>query len=506
MSRFFIYLMIYLGAALMAFNIFGFARFAGSIRKQHSWEEGNGILYFPIALLTMFLLGYLAVGLFGKPDLIMAGILFGGSIFVFIMYRLLSGITHRIAENEQLEAKLMAAEEANAAKTSFLAGISHEMRTPMNVILGLDGMALKDPDLKQETRGYLEKIRLSARMLLGLINNILDMNRIETGSLTIQNAEFSLEDTLAQVNAVTGTLCETKGLRYEYRMPEGGGGRYIGDEVQLKHVLMSILDNAVKYTNAPGTVRLSVERVAADATTQTMLFTVEDSGVGIDSSFLPRLFEPFSQEDASSTNQFGGSGLSLAVTKNIVELMGGSIAVRSEKNVGSTFTVTLPLRCVPQDGEPEAPAAPEEAAQTPVSLEGRRVLVAEDLPENAEIVMDLLELEGIEPEHAENGRIALEMFSGHPENYYDAILMDLRMPEMDGLTATRSIRALDRPDAKTVPIIALTANAFESDVKQSLGAGMNVHLAKPTDADLLYTVLRQEIGRAARSERSTETW
>ncbi|MBR3538437.1 MAG: response regulator, partial [Eubacterium sp.] len=213
-----------------------------------------------------------------------------------------------------------------------------------------------------------------------------------------------------------------------------------------------------------------------------------DTGIGMDEEFISHVFDAFSKEDEGITNRFGGSGLGLSVTKKAVDLMGGSINVESKKGKGSSFTVTLPFRIT----EKKAPVLPQKEES---NLEGKKILIVEDLPENAEIVADLLELEGVETEHAENGQVALEMFRNRDAGYYDAILMDLRMPVMDGLTATREIRALTRPDAKTIPIIALTANAFDSDIKASLSAGMNVHLAKPTDADLLYLTLKGEIER-----------
>jgi CheY-like chemotaxis protein len=210
------------------------------------------------------------------------------------------------------------------------------------------------------------------------------------------------------------------------------------------------------------------------------------------------MFDTFAQEDASSTKRHGGSGLGLAVAKQIIDLSGGTISVNSKKNVGSVFTVTLPLE----------PAAPEKTPDAPdsagVPLAGRRVLIVEDIAENAEILADLLELEGVETEHAENGQIGLEMFSASPPGYYDAIMMDMRMPVMDGLEATRRIRALERADAKRIPIIAVTANAFESDIKASLDAGMNVHLAKPADSDMLYGTLRRQLAHAAQTERRSE--
>ena len=499
MVRWVIYGMIYLGSALMVLNIIGFVRFARYIRGLKSWSRHNSILYIPIALLVLFLLGYLAIGIFGKPNLIVASVLFGGSIFVFVMYKLLTGVTQRILESEQLEARLMASEESSRTKASFLASVSHEMRTPMNVILGLDALALKEPDLSPTVRERLEKIGQSGRYLLGLINQVLDMNRIESGSLTVQCRPFSLSDALKQVGTIVSALCEEKGLRYQEDLPEDLLGRCTGDETQLKQVLMSILDNAVKYTDAPGTVTFSAERVSGPGEPRQLRFTVRDTGVGIDREFLPRVFDTFTQEDASFSNRFGGSGLSLALARSVTELMGGSITVESEKGRGSAFFLTVPL-----------PELPEEAARAPEpseagSLEGRRVLIVEDLPENAEIVQDLLELEGVETDHAENGQAALDLLASTPEGHYDAILMDLRMPVMDGLEATRRIRAMGRSDTGTVPIIALTANAFESDVRNSLEAGMNAHLAKPADADLLYDTLRQLICPISRSERRSAT-
>ena len=479
------YVLVYLGAVLMLYNIYGFVQFARYLQKQKAWKEDAGILYLPIVLLVLFLIGYLTVAIAGNPDLVMAGILFGGSIFVFIMYKFLNSVTQRILENGRLEAELMAAEESNKAKTSFLASMSHEMRTPLNVILGMNGIAMKDPELSPDTRGRLEKVELSAQHLLGLINNMLDMNRIDAGMLAIKDDEFSLSEMLGQVNAIAYTLCEEKGLTYEAAVPEQDDCNYIGDSMQLTRVLLSIIDNAVKYTDAPGTVRFGVERTADEGMLQKISFTVADTGIGMDEEFLSKIFGAFAQEDASSTSRFGGTGLSLAIAKNIAEFMGGTITVESKKGVGTTFTVVVKLMRV---GLKQAPGA-QDGQDAPVSLDGLRVLIVEDLPENAEIVADLLELEGVETEHAENGQIALDMIETSPEAYYDAVLMDLRMPVMDGLEATRRIRAMDRADAKALPIVALTANAAEEDVKQSLEAGMNVHLAKPADAEKLYETL-----------------
>ena len=489
--------LIFLGSALMVYNICGFVRYARDIRGKEKWGSEMRILHVPIILLVLFLLGYLAVGLFGNPDLIMAGILFGGSIFVFIIYRLIDRITQRIMESEHLEAELMASEESSRAKNSFLASMSHEMRTPMNVILGLDSLALKNPDLSGGTRDQLEKIGQSGRHLLGLINNMLDLQRIEAGELAVRQDTFRLGDLIDQINAISETLCEEKGLQYHVSISDGTDGWYRGDSLLLKQVLLNLLENAVKFTDAPGSVGFTAERLPAEDDKALLRFSVTDSGIGIKPDFLPKVFDLFSQEDTSFTNRFGGSGVGLAVAKTDTELMGGRIAVESRPNIGSTFTVTLPLT-------PFAPEeTPSETDLAEIHLDGKRILITEDIPENAEIAADLLELEGAETEHAENGQAAFEMFQKSAPYYYDAILMDLRMPMMDGYEATRSIRALPREDAATVPIIALTANASDSDIRRSIESGMNAHLVKPIDADLLYMTLTKWIRASGEREGKT---
>jgi len=483
--------MVYLGSALMVYNIIGFVRFARYVRGMKSWNHGDHILNLPILLLVCFLLGYLMVGLFGKPDIVISSILLGGSFFVFAMYRLLNNIVQKVVESEHLEAELMAAEEASRAKSSFLASISHEMRTPMNVILGMDTLALKNKDLPAETRDQLEKIGHNAQHLSRLINDILDMQQLESGKLTIHAESFSLKEALEQVNAVMEKTCEEKGLEYRTSFAECAARDYTGDVDHLKQALMCLLENAVKFTDAPGTVRLSVDCSKKEGVCSALRFTVSDTGIGIDEAFLPRVMEPFTQEDASFTNRFGGSGMGLAVANNIITRMGGSIIAASRKGEGSTFTVTLPLTPTGPGGTAcggNCDCCGGEAAQ-PAALAGHRVLVVDDLPENAEIVADLLELEDVESERAGDGQAAVEMVSQSDEYHYDAIVMDLRMPVMDGMEAARRIRALDREDAKTIPIIALTANGSDIDRQHSLEAGMNEHLVKPVDADKLYAAL-----------------
>lgn len=506
--EFFFSSLVYLGSLLMVYNIVGFVRFARRIRSLKNWGGKNRILYIPIVLLVLFLIGYLTVGFFGEADLVIAGILFGGSVFVFVMYRMLDSITDRILENEKMEAQLIAVEEVSRAKSAFLASMSHEMRTPMNMILGLDTLALKNPDLPDETRDQLVKIGVSARHLAELIENILIFQQKEDGADAKKEERFSLKETLDEICTQVSYLCEQKGLDFQFSFSKCANRDYAGDKTALKRALMCILDNAVKFTDAPGTVRFCVMYEQERGAYTCVRFVIADTGIGIDDEFLSKIFQPLTQEDQSFTNRFGGSGMGLSAANSIVKRMDGTIEVESRKGEGSTFTVRLPLLTVGGDvcascdgGVPDQSEMCANCAGCRhvrdtlplVSLAGKRILIVEDLDLNAEIVSDLLELEDAESERAENGLEAVNKVKASAPWHYDAILMDLRMPVMDGLEATRQIRALQREDTQNIPIIALTANAFQSDLDATRSAGMNAHLAKPADAEILYATLREWI-------------
>ena len=504
-----LYGMVYLGSALMAYNIYRYVRFARQIRAKGGWEQEARILYVPTVLLALFLVGYLAVALFGKPDAVVASILLGGSVFVLLMIVFIQRVTSRVQENERLQARIAAAEESSRAKTSFLSNMSHEMRTPMNAIIGLNNMALKDPDVPERTRERLEEIDVSAQHLLDIINDVLDMSRIESGKMELKAARFSLCDVLGQVNAIIANHCADKGLDYHHEVRGIEHCAYMGDDTKIRQVLINMLSNAVKYTDAPGSVTFTVEQAGVQGNVCTLRFTVADTGIGMDEDFLPNLFNAFAQEDATSTNRYGGTGLGMAITKKVVDMMGGSLAVESQKGVGSTFVFEVPLEmaadmpgehadagATPAGCRNASDVAAAETAQAPAyDLRGMRVLVAEDVDINAAILVEVLESEGLLVDRAANGREALERFEQASEHYYDAVLMDVRMPVMDGLSATRAIRALDRSDARTVPIVALTASAFEEDVKVSLGAGMDAHLSKPVDFPTLFATIGALAGR-----------
>ncbi len=384
----------------------------------------------------------------------------------------------------ELKAALAEAERANSAKTAFLSSMSHEIRTPMNAIIGLNNIAMNDPTASDEIKVYLSKMGDSAQHLLGIINDILDMTRIESGHMILKKEVFSLTNALEQINTMIGGQCEDKEITYSSRVNGQIGEYYIGDVLKLKQVLINILGNAVKFTSEGGTVEFVVEEGEHYAQKTVLIFTISDTGIGMDKDYLPHIYDAFSQEDTSATTQYGSTGLGMPITKSIVDLMNGNIEVDSEKGKGSTFKVTVTLDDAEDAGRNEEPSEKREER-----LKGMKILLAEDVPVNAEIMMMILSGKEMEVDLAENGRIAVELFGKSAPGHYDAILMDMRMPEMDGLEATRTIRALEREDAKKIPIIALTANAFDEDVQQSMQAGLNAHLTKPVEPDVLFETL-----------------
>ena len=421
-------------------------------------------------------------------------------IYVILVVAVTRRLRRRVHDvTHELRSALEAADAANKAKTLFLSHMSHEIRTPMNAIIGLNSLALTNPNLPDSTKAQLEKIGASAKHLLSIINDILDVSRIESGKATLKNAEFSLSVMLDQVNSIVGSQCAYKGIKYVCHVPDGQWDVYIGDDMKLRQILINILGNAVKFTPKDGTVELRVETTARFHHKSTLRFTIRDTGAGISKDFLPKIFNAFTQEKTSVENRYGSTGLGMAITKGLVDLMNGEISVESEKGVGTTLMVTVTLTEADENAEirnttkteTEMVSVPEEAAAA--ELSGRRILLAEDMPVNAEIVKEVLKMKGIETEHAENGSIAAEMFKSNPEGYYDAILMDMRMPVMDGLESTRQIRSASHPDAKSIPIIALTANAFEEDVQRSMQTGINAHLSKPINPEDIFTTLAELI-------------
>jgi len=521
-------------------------------------------------------------------------------------------------KTEQLKVALTAAKQASSAKSNFLSRMSHEIRTPMNAIIGMATLAAQKIGDDERVSDCISKIGMSSRYLLSLINDILDMSRIESGKMLLKNEKFMFREFVSGINNIIYNQAEAKGLDYECVVSNDVDDSYIGDAMKLQQVLINVLGNAVKFTDK-GKVSLEIRQLSRRDNFAKVRFVINDTGCGISDDFMERIFEPFEQQDTTTTTVFGGTGLGLAITKSFVDLMAGSINVRSIVGVGSEFTIDVPLtvdeslermpkleyhfeklrtlivdddlvvceqassilkdigmiteyvmsgmeavervkcrneeksdyhyilidwKMPDMDGiettrqirrivgpdvtiiiisaydwealESEAKAAGanlliskplfkstlisafqkargsmERQKEHPLVFDftGKRVLVAEDNQINAEIAKYLLEDKQVTVEIAVNGLKAMEMFISNPPGYYDAILMDVRMPMMDGLQATVNIRHWNRKDARTIPIIAMTANAFDEDVEKSKAAGMNAHLAKPVDPELLYRTL-----------------
>jgi signal transduction histidine kinase/CheY-like chemotaxis protein len=549
-----------------------------------------------------------------------------------IIVYLLADVTEIFEQERQsrgrLETALTAAEQASVAKTEFLSRMSHEIRTPMNAIIGLDAIALQEKNLSTSMTDHLQKIGISARFLLALINDILDMSRIESGRLALKNELFGFEEMVGSINTILYEQCRDNGLEYECILKSYTEETYTGDVTKLQQVLINLLGNAVKFTPRGGKIHFMIEQLSRTKEKARLRFEIADTGIGIDEKFLPHIFEPFSQENRGRTSAYGGTGLGLAISKNIVGMMNGDITVHSIKNIGSEFTVEVelgltrdsirrrelgqnlrPLFTLIVDDEiivcqhtqmilneaglkteyvdsgsgavqkvetqhrvhddydlvlldwkmpdmdgietareirkivgPEitiiimtaydwadiekkaraagvdlfmkkpifassvtkafenvflrkqASAEPEERHD--FDFIGKKILLAEDNVINAEIACNLLQMKGCEVELVVNGAEAVEAFAAAPIGRFDAILMDVRMPVMDGLEATRAIRAMRKADAKTIPILAMTANAFQEDAKQSMEAGMNAHLTKPIEPVTLYETLKRGFEKA----------
>lgn len=399
----------------------------------------------------------------------------------------------RMKRVEEEKAKEMAslAEQAKAAsqaKSVFLSSMSHDIRTPMNAIIGFTKIALeKNPD--PSVRKDLEKIEISSHHLLTLLNDVLDISRIESGKVKFQPKPVDLSAIHRGILEITRGLIANRHLTLSESASLFPDTYVMADEVRLREVLVNLISNAIKYTKDGGRISLMCTMKELDETHVEVTYEISDSGIGMSEDFVQHIFEEFTQEDAGAVRtEYKGTGLGMAITKNYVELMGGTIAVRSRKGVGSTFTVKLPMEIC------DAPllCADQETSE-PVDLTGIHILLAEDNDLNAEIATVQLESLGVDVVRAVNGREALQLFETHPKGSFDLILMDIMMPEMNGYEATRAIRSLDREDAKTIPILAMTANAFDEDVEKSQKAGMNGHLSKPIAIDTMKVMIAKNL-------------
>ena len=382
------------------------------------------------------------------------------------------------------------AEARTSARNDFLANMSHDIRTPMNAIVGYTNIAknhIQDPSMVQNA---LEKIGSSSHFLLSLINDILDISKIESDRMQLSKGECSLADVLRRIEDITALQASSKSLQISYQHDSVRHYRVIADELRIEQILINIISNAIKYTPEGESVKLiAEEETTARSGWYRYRFIIRDTGIGISEEYLPYIFESFTREEKTTVNRIQGTGLGLAITARIVELMGGTISVKSKPGEGSEFTVELDLETC-SDPVPDEDAS---LAGTGGMLSGCRVLLVEDNVINAEIADMILTQYGIKTDLAENGQIGVRKIQAQGPGYYDAVLMDIQMPVMNGYEAARAIRALEGDYYRTIPIIAISANAYDEDVEDCLAAGMNAHLAKPFQPDGLYGILHEQI-------------
>lgn len=399
----------------------------------------------------------------------------------------------RNLRKQELELKkaLKEVQRANNTKSDFLARMSHDMRTPMNSILGLISISLDEIDNKMSIMDNLTKMKLASDFMLGLINDILDRAKIDEGTFSIKEAPYSYQAILDNLYTMFAPMCIEKEIRFEFE--KMATGLYvIIDHIRLNQIFFNILSNAVKYTPRGGCVSFQVKNFNLDSERMSCDYIIKDTGIGMSQSFQQHMYEPFVQEESKITYEMQGSGLGLSITKNLVELMNGTINIKSKQGKGTTVTVHLSFKVA--KSEEVKKQRIEDAIANEVVLQNKNILLVEDHPLNASIAKKLLEKRHMNVICAENGAVAVELFNKMKNGYFDLILMDIRMPVMDGLEATKKIRALDRIDAKEIPIVAMTANAYDEDREKSREAGMVEHLAKPIEPDKLYQVLAKYLG------------
>ena len=396
---------------------------------------------------------------------------------------------------------LQTAENANKAKTDFLSNMSHDIRTPMNAIIGMTSLIRHDAGNKAKVIEYADKIDISSQHLLGIINDVLDMSKIEAGKTVFKYTDFSILDFITELNTIFHSQIDEKNQTLTI-IKENIRHEWVnGDKVHLMQIFSNLVSNAVKYTQKGGKIQFLVEECETKSSVYAKYrFLVSDNGIGISADFKETIFDAFTRAESSVTNKIQGTGLGMAITKNLVEAMGGTIDVESELGQGSCFEVLIDLR-IAEDRKVVLTAQEEIDEPDSNTLKGMRFLCAEDNELNAEILMELLKIEGAECIICENGERVLEAFEQSAPGDYDMILMDVQMPVMNGYDATRAIRRSTHELAKTIPIIAMTANAFSEDIQYSLAAGMNAHISKPVDMKTLEkTIRRIKIGG-----RGTET-
>lgn len=406
-------------------------------------------------------------------------------------------ITHEHQRLEDDKTKLMQVEEASQSKTTFLSRMSHEIRTPMNGIIGMLALAEGKMQKQDPAMQYLDKANELSAHLLSLINDILDMSRIEAGKVELENKPFSLRAMGDKLYDMFAKTLDARGIRYAVNFEGVTVDWLLGDELRLSQIMINFLSNAVKFTEQ-GEIIVTIRQMMLREGNVDLLLRVHDTGQGMDPNFVYRIFRPFEQESIETGKKYGGTGLGMAITDQLVHLMGGQILVESLPGKGSDFTVYLTLPQAEADEQASVTGRAEDQNQYEDAFQDCRILMAEDNDINAMIAVELLEGMGAKVDVAQNGQLALEAFQAKPEHYYDFILMDVQMPVLDGRAATRALRALDRSDATEIPIFALSADAFIEDERLSMESGMNGHYSKPID----FIALRRNVGAYLRRKET----
>lgn len=438
----------------------------------------------------------IGVNEFSLTDFIYANPLQFMFIVMFVLSVLFTALLLAIGARMKatvIQGNLKRAEAANLAKSEFLSRMSHEIRTPMNGIVGMSTIAMQNIDNTDKIKDCLEKVIMSSKHLLALINDVLDMSKIESGKVELRHESFNFRAFLQDFENLYGEQAKSKGISYETILASDLEVQIIGDSLRLNQVFSNLLSNALKFTPAKGMIKLRVSKTGEDQENVYLRFEVIDTGCGIAEENYDKIFESFEQENVDVTYKYGGTGLGLSIVKRFTGLMGGGIHVTSVQGSGSTFTVDLPFGKIKESGKPTRFSdingrndLAKDCYAVDYDFKGKRILLVEDNELNREIAEELIGVTGASVESAEDGVQAVEMFKESAEGYYDLILMDVQMPHMDGYEATRCIRALGRSDAQKVPIFAMTANAFAEDVQKSREAGMNAHISKPLDIRAVY--------------------
>ena len=495
-------MLVSIGASVMLYSIFKYCKSLIDIKIKMNAK--NWIYVACFVMMSFFFIGYIA-SIIGHildnitvHDLLIALILFFGAIFVLAMVTMARNMFAAIIENTRLASEKEAAEKGSRAKSVFLANMSHELRTPMNAIIGMTAIGLSGASIERKDHS-LKKIDDASKHLLGIINDILDVSKIEAGRFELSEVEFDFEKMLRQIETVINFRIDEKKLKFSVNVDKDIPQNMIGDDQRLKQVIINLLGNAVKFTPESGSISLSADYLGEEAGTCAIKIAVTDTGIGISSEQQAKLFHSFQQADNDTTRKFGGTGLGLKISKNIVEMMGGEVWIESELGKGSTFAFTIKMKCGSAATQ-MSDSCDIDPANVAGLFKGFSILLAEDVEINREIVATLLESTLVDIDYAENGKEAVRMFSEEPDKY-DLIFMDVQMPEMDGYEATRIIRELDAPNAKNIPILAMTANVFKEDVENCMKAGMDSHIGKPFAFNEVIDKLNRYLYRDATKEK-----